>query len=368
MDIKIKNLTEEQKKLIPKYRQMYLDKFFHNTHVATQQEVEEYIHWFYQEFEINDDGTLPKVILVDSPLAIIREIQKYKEIVKGEKNVKREWYTPSYYLSAFNSWIAFYDFYNQEYEEFEISNLFNSYKKILDLNIFWTVPFDEVVFVSRNAVEFNLNDENIVHSINGPAIKFADGFEMYFINGVHVEKQFFDKLKNKEFTFQDFIQISNEEIRACAIKFIEERWGTGYLMDFFNQYIKEVDTYIDKKAPEYLEGTHKGMNIGVYTLFKGKIGNINLSYVRCYCPSTDRMFFLGVDHIQENAKDAIASLYRIPVKLKNHIKYIQRQGERFSTVLTEDGKKLVKSLTKEELADMTHISGDEYFYKMRYEY
>lgn len=368
MDIKVKNLSEKQKELIPKYKKMYLDKFFNNAHVATQDEVEKYIHWFYQEFKINDDGSLPKVILVDSPHEIVTAIKKYKENVKGEKDVKREWYTPSYYLSAFNSWIAFYDFYNQECEELEIANLFNSYKKILDLNIFWSVPFDEVVFVSRNATDFKLNLEDIVHSTEGPAIKFADGFEMYFINGVHVERRFFDKLKNKEFTFQDFIKLDNEEQRACVIKFIEEKWGTEYLMDFFGEYINEVDTYVDKKAPEYLEGTHKGMNIGVYTLFKGKIKDIDLSYVRCFCPSTDRMFFLGVDPNQETAKDAIASLYRIPVKLKNHIKYIQRQGERFSTVLSDEGKKLAKSLSKKELSNMTHISGEEYFNKMRYEY
>jgi hypothetical protein len=80
------------------------------------------------------------------------------------------------------------------------------------------------------------------------------------------------------------------------------------------------------------------------------------------------MFFLGVEPIYTSAKDAIASLYRVPKKLKTHIKYIQRQGERFSTVFTDAGKTLMEKMTPDEFEDMISITGDEYFGKMRYEY
>ena len=75
---------------------------------------------------------------------------------------------------------------------------------------------------------------------------------------------------------------------------------------------------------------------------------------------------LGAEN--KTAKDAIASLYRIPAKLKKEIKYINRQGERFSTVLTEKGDKILDAMNQEEINDLVHISGDEYFSKMRYEY
>lgn len=124
------------------------------------------------------------------------------------------------------------------------------------------------------------------------------------------------------------------------------------------------------------------MNIGVYTLFKGRIsgvsisnkngrgneGHLDLAFVRCYCFSTDRMFFLGCDPAHNNAKDAIASLYRIPRKMKPHLKYINRQGERFSSTFTEEGKVLRNALSKEDFSDLVEISGDEYFSLMRYEY
>ena len=40
------------------------------------------------------------------------------------------------------------------------------------------------------------------------------------------------------------------------------------------------------------------------------------------------VFFLGVDDSMNTAKDAIASLYRLPKKLIPHIKSISRQGKR----------------------------------------
>jgi len=80
------------------------------------------------------------------------------------------------------------------------------------------------------------------------------------------------------------------------------------------------------------------------------------------------MFFLGVDEIHNTAKDAIASLYRIPRKLKAHIKSISRQGERFSTILTDEGKKVLKSMSEEEISDNSTLKGAEYFDKIKYEF
>ena len=127
---------------------------------------------------------------------------------------------------------------------------------------------------------------------------------------------------------------------------------------------------VDKKSDEHLKGTTGGMNIGVYTLFKGEINDTDVAYIRCYCPSTDRMFFLGVESNHDSAKEAIASLYRVPKKLAGKVEYIQRQGERFSTVFNDEGMKMLKNgdLSKNDMQNVVTISGDEYFAKMKYEY
>ena len=80
------------------------------------------------------------------------------------------------------------------------------------------------------------------------------------------------------------------------------------------------------------------------------------------------MFFLGVSPEHTKADDAIASLYRVPAGLENEIKYIQRQGERFSTVFTETGKKKIKSMSEKDIQKTVTLGGSRYFSLMQYEY
>ena len=120
-------------------------------------------------------------------------------------------------------------------------------------------------------------------------------------------------------------------------------------MIFLSKNLKEVNTYTNKKEEIYLKGTTGGMNIGVYTLFKGGVNNIDLAFIRCYCPSSFAFVFF-------------------PRKLISEIKYIQRQGERFTTFLTEKGNILLDNLPKSDIEDLVNLSGEEYFNKMTYEY
>lgn len=265
-------------------------------------------------------------------------------------------------------------FIQNEYEiKFNLKNsnfdneYYDHYRNLVLSNVNGFMPYNDLC-VAIEKPEIILNNLDELHSIDNMAIQYKDGFGFYFIDGNLFDNVLYQKIIDRKFTVEEFFKIENEEIKSNCIQLIQERFGDEYLFDFFSKQLKEIDTYVDKKDKKYLEGTTGGMNIGVYTLFSGQIENVEISYVRCYCPSTDRMFFLGVENEHKNAKDAIASLYRVPVKLRKHIKYIQRQGERFSTVFTKEGVKILKTLTKEDVRNTTTITGDEYFSLMRYEY
>ena len=193
-------------------------------------------------------------------------------------------------------------------------------------------------------------------------------FDCYYVNGLNISKELFEKLSKKEVSFEDWMKEPNEEIKSAILSFYQQKFGDEFLFQFLSKNLKEIDTFVDKKEAKYLKGTTKGMNVGVYTLFKGNLNDGNIAYIRCYCPSTDRMFFLGVNPDNNNAKDAIASLYQIPVKLKDEIISIQRQGEVFSTNFTQKGLSLLKKMKQEDIQDMTSISGSDYFKLIQYEY
>jgi hypothetical protein len=363
--MKVEKLTEEQKSKLSVYKDRYINSILNNTDEVDVRVLEEYFAWFYDEF-LNKKA--PKVILSKNPYEMYVEIAKIENNTDDVSNIELKWYAPTNYLSKYwISWIAFYDFFDKECFTLKKSKLFNDYKKLFDQNISFVVAFENYVFVSKNAIKYVRNEQKQLHSITEKAVQF-DGWGFYAIRGKRISEELFHKLSNDEYTFDDWTKEQDEEIKSVVLAFIEEKWGQERLYSFLSDNLQEVDTYKDIKDEKYLEKTTKGMNVGVYTLFKGNVNNIDYSFVRCYCPSTDRMFFLGCDPKYNNAKDAIASLYRLPEKLIPYIKYIQRQGERFSTVLTDEGKEVRKKLSKEDIQNLGTVDGNTYFSKMKYEY
>ena len=266
-------------------------------------------------------------------------------------------------------WVSWIDYFVQnDLIKTDRKDDFINFKELLLSGVYDMVQLEGICFVSDMPTFIKQDQSNRLHNVDGVAVEFSDNFGLHYIHGVSLSENVFNKVFNKEYSFEEWVKENNEEIKSAILSFMEEKHGSEYLFRFISDNLKEVDTFTDKKKDEFLEGTTGGMNIGVYTLFKGQVNNIKLAFVRCYCPSTDRMFFLCVDSSNNNAKDAIASLYRVPKKLKSEIKYIQRQGERFSTVFTDNGNKILNSISKEEIQDLVNIDGDKYFSLMRYEY
>jgi hypothetical protein len=214
------------------------------------------------------------------------------------------------------------------------------------------------------------NEDRRLHSLTEKALRWDDGYGFYFVNGFNLNEDIFIKLRDRTLTVEEFLKEPNEEIKSAMVSYIQTRDGDEGLYRFFSEHLSIVDTFIDNKEEQYLEGTTGGMNVGVYTLFKGVINEFDIAYVRCYCPSTDRMFFLGVEPTQTNAKDAIASLYQVPTILVNNIVSIARQGEKFTTIFDEETTTKLRTgqYNKTELSEYTSISGDKYFSLMTYEY
>ncbi|WBV60275.1 hypothetical protein PFY12_14700 [Chryseobacterium camelliae] len=266
------------------------------------------------------------------------------------------------------------------YSDFGILSFFDFMDDVLHLNLnqdwkkwvewsntaFMSIQLEGLCIVSNFPNFISRNEDNDLHNLEGFAITFNDGYGLNYVNGKYLPIDVFNAIKTKEYTLEQFLRETNEEIKSAAIEMMQLVQGDSFLVRFFGDSLKEIDSFVDKKEAKFLKGTTGGMNVGVYTLYKGKINGDEIAYVQCYCPSTDRMFFLGVEPKHSNAKDAIASLYRVPTIVKNEIKSISRQGERFFTAFTEEGYSKLKSL--KEIKDYSTISGNEYFSKMTYEF
>jgi len=182
------------------------------------------------------------------------------------------------------------------------------------------------------------------------------------VRGYHIPY----KVLDGTLTSKEFFAYSNEELRSAIIEYCVSEDILQWLMDNVLK-AKVVDTYVDKKTVEKLSNPNS-MTVGVYTLFKGKTDAIQLAFVRCYCPSSDRMFYLKVDPAHTSAKDAIASLCRPPKVLHPYIKSLSRQGERFIYYFNDLEKVREILKDKKALKETAPLSGDFYFDNMIYEY
>lgn len=355
--MKLTKLTTEQKDLLKANKKKYVSIFLNNDPINLPI-AKDLIKFIYELIK----RPMPTIYLAKNPL----HAQRMANQLKG---TTKQYYSFGTYLGLwYASWYAYYNTYVDLgiLTEEKFPKYFKL-RKFVDSNIFMTIEFEKAIILVPKP-QVCLKNERGLHNPNGKAIEWADGYGQYHINGRNIPEKYFTSITHKTFKIEDFINEQNEEKKSACIALMQEKFGDEYLVDFFRKYLKEADTFVDKKDPKYLVGTTGGMNVGVYTLFKGKVNNEDIAYIRCYCPSTDRMFFLGVDSQYLKAKDAIASLYRIPTKLKPHIKAISRQGERFSTLLTDKGKEVLKSLSESETANVSAIDGESYFNLIKYEY
>jgi hypothetical protein len=392
---KITKLTPEQEANIEVFSEKWLDfvfkyQLYEENKKISHEEKTKRIGDLYEALEYKR----PLVIQCTSP----RQMQKFANVLENDKydklfrkdiddknhveflnklndiiandNINFTYKNFSYSISSYEfSWLGYYDYINENFKNILDDELKQRLKLLVNASklSFMSIQYEEVClicefprFISRNA-SFQL------HNINGPSVIFED-YELYAINGLIVTAELYKSLSEKTYLFSDFVKEQNEEIKSAVLNFYEEKFGGTFLVDYLKEYLSEKDTYVDTKDPVYLEGTTKSMNVGVYTLFKGQIEDVEIAYVRCFCPSTDRMFFLGVFSEHNNAKDAIASLCRIPRKLKKHLTSLQRQGEIFSANFTPKGTEILKNLSQSEKDDLVSLSGNEYFGLMKYEY
>lgn len=355
--MKLEKLTQQQILKLDENKEKFISKFLNSDKIDIDlsKEVIKFVYGLINK-------PMPDIYIASNPF-------EAQQIANDLMKTKNKYYSTGTYLSIY--WASFYA-WAETYVDFGILTKENvpdyfKLRKFIETNIFSTIEFDTAIILVEKP-KIILKNINGMHNISGPSIQWEDNYGLYFINGREIPETHYNSILNKSFKMQDFINEPNEEIKSTCIALMQEKFGDEHLVQFFKEHLTEIDTFVDTKSDDYLEGTTKGMNVGVYTLFKGKINGEKIAYVRCYCPSTDRMFFLGVNDSFKNVKDAIASLYRIPSKLKSHIKSISRQGERFSTILTDKGNEILENMSQSEIENVSGLDGESYFKLMQYEY
>lgn len=314
----LKKLTQEQKELMPKIVERFTLSIQQGE--TDEEKVKEMVYWLYEMSNLQK----PEVIVVDSPLAI-QYLLNMKEASVGANvganvwanvranvwdnvwdnvgdnvrdNVERSkglFFTFGYYgIQTYDvDWLSFYQYFT----EIDVLNddKFNRYVNLtMDAGIFMAVYLDGLAVVSRKPEYIKRNEQMFMHCIDGPAIRFKDGYELYYLNGVSFSKELFERVTSGEMPYKDIVALQDIDQRTQAMRF-------GDPVQFFRDMdAKELDQEV-KTLPD-------GTPIG-YTLYevppKEKVFTQTAYFMMYTCPSTNKQYMSGVPKF-DTVADAMA--------------------------------------------------------------
>lgn len=80
------------------------------------------------------------------------------------------------------AWLSFYDFFYQEFDLECTHDLIPSFE--LAKNCGWWSAYGDVCFLQDRPSKIVMNEENVLHNENGPAIEYPDGSKVYCLEGM----------------------------------------------------------------------------------------------------------------------------------------------------------------------------------------
>ncbi|MFZ3064220.1 MAG: DUF6745 domain-containing protein [Nitrospirota bacterium] len=308
----ITELTEEQKKMIP----VYANKW---TKIGLSTEplkgYEETINLFYEKILNKKRPT--KIILFSSPLQISKlvmeqtgkqinkELRQQTEVQVWERvmgqvieqirkqiseqvieqiieqvamkirqvSQLRQLYSIEPYTKALlaGGYIAVYDYLNQVLDIQYPENWF-VYKKIIELDLVY--PFNDICIILDRPEQVSMKN-GVLHNEAGMAIKYRDGWGVYYLNGVRVTKEIVetsaDKLNPEIVLKETNAEVRREIVRKIGVERLEkklkplvlDKWGDYELHDYSHLFpnMRCKPVYLKMKNPSIGVWHYEGVNI-----------------------------------------------------------------------------------------------------------
>jgi hypothetical protein len=198
----------------------------------------------------------------------------------GNQEILKKDYVNQVYGSHDASWLAFYDFFRNECglknETEKLSGL-----KDLSSNCGWWSPYKNICIIQNRHSEVHFDENKMLHNDKGPAVKYRDGFSVWSIHGVRVDRQIVVEPESQ--TIDQINNEENEEIRRIRI----DRFGWG-------RFLKESGAKI-------IQERFNERDMQFEKLFEIKGGQ---KRIQVKDPSTGREYFLGVPREINSCQEA----------------------------------------------------------------
>lgn len=222
---KISQLTEEQEKYLPEFREECLKKAL-NTETIDRGKATQAIKRLYALNGFEE----PIIIFADSPKQcvinynIVKSFTSHEDIPgqlekvlesgnykSNELNVPGLWFVGGweYY------WLGFYKFGQHIGVNYEEQEKFDAYIDYAD-SCGVMYAYEGIAFVSDRPELIKFNDEKVLHNENGPAVRWRDGAALYSWNGTLVPEEWIENGVD----VKTALTWENVEQRRCACEII----------------------------------------------------------------------------------------------------------------------------------------------------
>ena len=253
-------LAKEQKALIEKYKEEWLNVGYKTGHSTKEEkkECEKKISSFYEYSKKNPPKNF---IWVSSPYEAGKLINNWSKIAEKEKSVEKilenlrskEWkskYIQTNFWGSLDSyWISFYlcgqELAKKQIYSAEEQNQLDGFA-VIAKSAFWWYPYSETCIISERPIELNMKDGKL-HADGKMARKFSDGFGDYFLNGVRMPKELVitpkEKLNGKKAAEIDDVDVRREFLQKIGLeKFIKDANAT--VVDIWEMDKKNIYTLL----------------------------------------------------------------------------------------------------------------------------
>ena len=161
-------------------------------------------------------------------------------------NINKDWFLFTGY-EPFTAWLDYGEYIGVKFNTKKLTE----WRKLIEEVSFY-IPYDGVCFVSERPTEINWSDKRL-HGDGKPAVKWADGYAMYALNGVSVPMEL-AMTEAGQLSIDLFMKEKNADVKAEFLK--------KYGMDRMVKHGVVVDSH-DKYDDEwYHKSEYKLIDMG----------------------------------------------------------------------------------------------------------
>ena len=312
---KIEQLTRTQEKQMRIVREKWLKLFFSGKKI-NRPKAKKYIEWLYSEAKLKK----PVIVFLESPLGIQHGANLIKKVF-GEKNQVRdqvydqvrdqvydqvkkenlEFFNWAWTGLAWDSaWLSFYDFFQKigiKYKE----KRFKEYIKVAETEIYDAIFLDGIAILASLPSRIDLNKEGRLHCETGPAIEWRDGYKLWYLNGVVIQPELFNKIP--AMTAEEVLGIENSEIRRVVFEVMNK---------------KKLETLKDFQVLEEIRDDGYGNPMRIIQ-FSHSVFHKPVRMLNVFCASTKREYYLWTE--RDKCWDAKMISFGLPLEMRFNEEY-----------------------------------------------